>query len=255
MGRHLRRVDSWVLQSDELSGDRVGSTGLRSVHTSCRGAAGPRRQRGAGNIESEVQCTPAPFFRGRALDAVRPEDVHDLVGVLETKGLSPKSIRNVIGHAVCAVHVRAGAAAPLGDDEPVNRDGIDSAGRPGRDGRDPVPHARGGRRALSRAPPAPGMFEAIDRAMRLHSSHDRAAQGRTRSPEMARRVDWTAKRIRVRQNYVRGEFGTPKSKRSTRSVPMADEVAGELDLLPEQSCRRGRRRPGRRAPAPPGGPP
>jgi integrase len=46
-----------------------------------------------------------------------------------------------------------------------------------------------------------------------------------------RDVDWTAGRIRVRQNYVLGEFGTPKSRRSTRSVPMADEVAGELDRL------------------------
>ena len=44
-------------------------------------------------------------------------------------------------------------------------------------------------------------------------------------------VDWTASRIRVRQNYVRGEFGSPKSRRSTRSVPMADEVGGELDRL------------------------
>jgi hypothetical protein len=35
----------------------------------------------------------------------------------------------------------------------------------------------------------------------------------------------------VRRNYVLGEFGTPKSKRSTRSVPMADEVAGELERL------------------------
>ena len=44
-------------------------------------------------------------------------------------------------------------------------------------------------------------------------------------------VDWPAARIRVRQNYVLGEFGTPKSRRSTRSVPMGDEVAGELDRL------------------------
>ncbi len=34
--------------------------------------------------------------------------------------------------------------------------------------------------------------------------------------------------IRVRSNYVCGEFGTPKSKRSTRSVPMAAEVANAL---------------------------
>ncbi len=46
-----------------------------------------------------------------------------------------------------------------------------------------------------------------------------------------RDVDWPSGRIRVRQNYVRGEFGTPKSRRSTRSVPMADRVAGELDRL------------------------
>jgi integrase len=44
-------------------------------------------------------------------------------------------------------------------------------------------------------------------------------------------VDWLAQRVRVRQNYVRGEFGTPKTKRSTRSVPLPDRLAGELDLL------------------------
>ena len=44
-------------------------------------------------------------------------------------------------------------------------------------------------------------------------------------------IDWSAQRIRVRRNYVRGEFGTPKSKRSTRSVPMANRVAGELHRL------------------------
>jgi integrase len=42
-------------------------------------------------------------------------------------------------------------------------------------------------------------------------------------------VDWTASKIRIRQNYVRGQFGTPKTRRSTRSVPMGDRLAGELD--------------------------
>lgn len=46
-----------------------------------------------------------------------------------------------------------------------------------------------------------------------------------------RDVDWQAARIRVRRNFVRGEFGTPKSKRSTRAVPMIDRLAGELDRL------------------------
>jgi integrase len=44
-------------------------------------------------------------------------------------------------------------------------------------------------------------------------------------------VDWAARRLRVRRNFVRGEYGTPKSKRSTRSVPLADVLGGELDRL------------------------
>jgi len=39
----------------------------------------------------------------------------------------------------------------------------------------------------------------------------------------------------VRRNYVRGEFGTPKSKRSARSVPLASRVAAELELLSQDS--------------------
>ena len=44
-----------------------------------------------------------------------------------------------------------------------------------------------------------------------------------------RDIDWMAGRVRVRRNYVRGEYGTPKSKRSSRSVPLADRVAGDLE--------------------------
>ena len=44
-------------------------------------------------------------------------------------------------------------------------------------------------------------------------------------------VDWLAHRVRVRRNYVRGRFGTPKSKRSTRSIPLADRVAREVEVL------------------------
>jgi integrase len=35
--------------------------------------------------------------------------------------------------------------------------------------------------------------------------------------------------IWVRRNYTRGAEGTPKSRRSSRAVPMADRVAGELE--------------------------
>jgi integrase len=54
-----------------------------------------------------------------------------------------------------------------------------------------------------------------------------------------RDVDWIAGVIRVRRNYVRGRYGTPKSRRSTRAVPMADEVGGRLDRLFQASAFQG----------------
>jgi integrase len=54
-----------------------------------------------------------------------------------------------------------------------------------------------------------------------------------------RDVDWISGRVRVRKNFVLGEYGTPKSKRSARSVPLAPDVAGELDRLFNGSTRRG----------------
>ena len=35
--------------------------------------------------------------------------------------------------------------------------------------------------------------------------------------------------MRVRRSFSRGEFGTPKSRRSSRAVPLADRVAAELE--------------------------
>jgi len=43
-----------------------------------------------------------------------------------------------------------------------------------------------------------------------------------------RDVDFAAERIRVRRSYVRGHWGRPKSRYSSRSVPMAPQVAVAL---------------------------
>jgi integrase len=42
-------------------------------------------------------------------------------------------------------------------------------------------------------------------------------------------VDQSAGLIRVRRSYTRGEFGTPKSRRSSRAVPIADRLAQDLE--------------------------
>jgi hypothetical protein len=39
-------------------------------------------------------------------------------------------------------------------------------------------------------------------------------------------LDYLVMRVRVRQNFVLGEFGSPKSRRSSRSLPLDEELAG-----------------------------
>jgi integrase len=48
-------------------------------------------------------------------------------------------------------------------------------------------------------------------------------------------VDLSARRVRVRRDYTRGAFGVPKSRRSARAVPLADEAAKALEALHARS--------------------
>jgi integrase len=165
-----------------------------------------------------------PFFGdGVGLDRARRRDRPVLV--LEDKDLAPKTIRNVIATLSALFNFarspqrRWAAINPCeGVDLPavskteeirfLTLDEVEAL----------VAHAR------------PGEFQAIDRAMFLTAAMTGLRKGELIALRW-RDVDWTAGKIRVRRNYVRGEFGTPKSRSSTRSVPMADEVAGELDRL------------------------
>lgn len=177
------------------------------------------------NIESEIRTHLAPFFRDRSMDRITPEDVADLVANLEGKELAPKTIKNVIAtfsamfNFACAPRRRwatqnpcVGAELPAVEEETEIRfltvDELHLL----------VVHARR------------GIFQTLDAALYLV-----AAMTGLRLGELValrwRDVDWIAGKIRVRQNYVRRRYGTPKSKRSTRSVPMADEVGGALERL------------------------
>jgi len=49
-------------------------------------------------------------------------------------------------------------------------------------------------------------------------------------------IDWSAWRVRVRKNFVRGEHSTPKSLRGSRSVPLAESIAAKLEKYFQQSA-------------------
>ncbi|HEY8639275.1 MAG TPA: site-specific integrase [Solirubrobacterales bacterium] len=52
-------------------------------------------------------------------------------------------------------------------------------------------------------------------------------------------IDWVAARIRVADSVTRGLLGSPKSRRSVRSVPMADRLARELERYFQRSAFQG----------------
>ena len=77
---------------------------------------------------------------------------------------------------------------------------------------------------LLRAVPDSGLGP-LDRVLYLTAAMTGLRQGELLGLRW-RDIDWAAARLRVRQSYVLGEFGRPKSKRPSRSIPLADRLAG-----------------------------
>jgi integrase len=73
-----------------------------------------------------------------------------------------------------------------------------------------------------------GDYQDLDRALYLTAAMTGLRQGELLALRW-QDVDWSAQRVRVRRSHVLGEFNTPKSRRGSRSVPMNQRVAGELD--------------------------
>ena len=66
-----------------------------------------------------------------------------------------------------------------------------------------------------------------DRALWLTAAMTGLRQGELAALRW-RDVDWVARVVRVRRSFSRGQWTTPKSRRSARAVPMPDRVATEL---------------------------
>jgi len=75
----------------------------------------------------------------------------------------------------------------------------------------------------------------VDRALYLTAAMTGLRQGELLGLRW-RDVDWAAQKIRVVRPYVRGKFRTPKSRTSSRAVPMADRVSQQLELLFQASA-------------------
>ena len=167
-------------------------------------------------------------FGPTPVSEITRDDVRAFAAALERKGLAPKS--RATGLSVLHSLIEFAIDEEWAKENPVKR-----VAKPATAVADPDIHFLETEEveALLRGVPDDGLGR-VERVMYLTAAMTGMRQGELFALRW-RDVDWGARRIRVRRNFVRGEFGTPKSKRSSRSVPMASRVATELELLSQDT--------------------
>jgi integrase len=173
---------------------------------------------------SVVGVQLAPFFAKRTLDQIGRREIEGFVAHMARSGRSAKTTLNALGvlHSIFEYARREGW---------VEANPCTLVDKPRAADSDPDIRflEQEEVEALLRGVPD-DYLGPIERRMYLTAAMTGMRQGELLALRW-RDIDWQAQRVRIRRNFVRGEFGTPKSRRSTRSVPLADRLAGELDRL------------------------
>jgi integrase len=191
-----------------------------------------RKRSTLGDYESYLRVHLAPFFGETALERIEPAQVEAFIAAKRREGKATKSILNYLGllHSIFAYGERRG----LAHGNPVKL--VD---KPEAAGADPDVRFLDEAELEALVCAVPDDVKGpTERTIYLTAAMTGLRQGELLGLRW-RDIDWPAGRIRVRQSYVRGEFGTPKSKRSSRSVPLADRIAGELDRHFKRSAYQG----------------
>jgi integrase len=181
-----------------------------------------RKRSTLGEYESFLRVHLSPFFGRRPLERIETAEVEAFIAAKRREGKAAKSIVNYLGllHSIFVFAEKRGLATG----NPVKL--VDKPERQVSD-----PDIRFLDEAELEALLAAVWDDAkgpTERCLFLTAAMTGLRQGELLGLRW-RDVDWPAARVRVRQSYVRGEFGAPKSRRSSRSVPLADRVAGELE--------------------------
>jgi integrase len=197
----------------------VEDAGLRLIaHLEALG----RKRSTVEGYESTLRVHLVPFFGARPLDVITRDDVEAFMAHRARAGGAPKSTLNYLGtlHSVFEFARDRDWIA----DNPCKR-----VAKPTLAGDKRI-------RFLDDAE--------LEALLRSTEDHERtlyltAAMTGMRQGELLalqwQDVDWPARKIRVRRNYVRGEYGTPKSLRSTRAIPMGDRLGMELERHHQRS--------------------
>jgi integrase len=183
------------------------------------------------DYESALRVHLVPFFGRRCLSEIDVPLIEAFILTKLEEGKAPKSVKNFVGllHSILGHSVKRGwcetnSAAFVEKPRAPNNNDIRFLSLEELD------------RILDACPATP--LGRTDRLVFLGA----AMTGARRGEIIALRwqdIDWNARLIRVRRSFTRGEFGTPKSRGSSRAVPLAPRLAAELRKHFEQTPYRG----------------
>lgn len=214
--RLIREVAPSIASADRLD---VGEVGRRyCAHLTAIG----RKRSTLTAVEMALRVWIEPHLGGRAFASVRPEDVEDVMRAMTADGVGAKSIRNYIGTLSAmyryAMHPRRRWAST----NPCEMVDLPALPESTEIRYLTMPQVQ----ALANAA-VPGEHHQLDRALYLTAAMTGLRQGEL----IALRWQDIAlhdRRVRVVRNHVLGQFDTPKSRRSARSVPLSSHLAQEL---------------------------
>jgi integrase len=173
------------------------------------------------DYESYLRVHLVPFFAGRTLEQIEIELVEAFVAAKRREGKAVKSILNYLGllHAIYAHAIKRGWSV---------RNPVSLADKPRVARNTDIRFlSLEELEAIVAATPSTPLGR-TDRLLYLTA----AMTGLRRGEAVALRwqdVDWSANLIRIRRSFTRGEFGMPKSRRSSRAVPLAPRLRAELE--------------------------
>jgi integrase len=175
------------------------------------------------SYESLLRVHLAPFFAGRSLDAIKPDEIETFIQTKLGAGSSPKTIQNALGllHAIFELAQRKGWAQGNPCKLVEKPRSIQTEEIRFIEASELAATVAAERRADDHLSPTLAL-------MYLAGGMTGLRQGELIGLRWSD-VDWPAAKVRVRRTYRKGEFSAPKSKRASRAVPLADELATDLE--------------------------